>query len=540
MVERKTNNPQKWAITLFAIGVFMAALDNGIISAALTTINKDFAVDPNWGAWGITIYTLGLAISLPIVGKLSDRYGRKKLFIIEIILFGIGSLMVALSPSFEFYLVSRLIQALGGGGIFIIGSSHILSTVPQKDQGKLLGMLGGMNGIASVLGPNIGSFLIKLTGSWHVLFLINVPIAIALVILGFMKLEDSKDPKPGRLDLFGTILLSGAILAVMYGLTNIDVDFVESIQRANVWGFLVAGVVLFAALLVYEGKLEKKPGGDPIVSVALVKQPRFLLVLLIGALSGALLTGMIYIPAFTEQVLGIAAENSGYWMTPLAVAAGVGAGLGGAFVDKRGPIFAVVLSGLIAAIGYFLFPLWVDGKVTFLVASAVAGVGIGIILGAPLNILSTEGLTSDKGSAVATLSLSRQVGMTLAPTLFAGFLARAMNDLGTIFKNDFTGILQTNIEKADLSPEAMTELGQLGKQMANTESMSQADITAVVNAIQDPSLKEVVQTSIAEVTKIASQNGFDGMYLTAGILGVLIIVLAFILKPLRKSVAHSE
>lgn len=514
----------------------MAALDNGIISAALTTINNDFGVDPNWGAWGITIYTLGLAISLPIVGKLSDRYGRKRLFIVEIILFGIGSLMVALSPSFEFYLVSRLIQALGGGGIFIIGSSHILSTLPLKDQGKFLGLLGGMNGIASVIGPNIGSLLIKLTGSWHVLFLINVPIAIALVILGYLKLEDSKDPKPGRLDLLGTVLLSGAILAVMYGLTNIDVDFMESIQRTNVWGFLLAGIALFVALLIYEAKLEKKPEGDPIVSVALIKQPRFLLVLLIGALSGALLTGMIYIPAFTEQVLGIAAENSGYWMTPLALAAGVGAGLGGVFVDKRGPIFAVVLSGIIAAIGYFLFPLWVDGKVAFLIASAVAGVGIGIILGAPLNILSTEGLTSDKGSAVATLSLSRQIGMTLAPTIFAGFLARAMNDIGSIFKNDFPSILQGNLEKANLSPEAMAEVGQLGQQMAGASSMSNAEITSVVNSIQDPTLKEVVQSSIAEVTKMASQNGFDGMYMTAGILGVLIIVLAFVLNPLRKSV----
>lgn len=536
MVETKEHHPQKWAITLFAIGVFMAALDNGIISAALTTINKDYGVDPNWGAWGITIYTLGLAISLPIVGKLSDRYGRKKLFIIEILLFGIGSLMVALSPTFEFYLVSRLIQALGGGGIFIIGSAHILSTIPQKDQGKYLGLLGGMNGIASVVGPNIGSFLIKLTGSWHILFLINIPIAITLIVLGFMKLEDSKEQKPGRLDVVGTILLSGAILAVMYGLTNIDVDFVESIQRANVWGFLVTGVLLFIALLFYEARLERKPDGDPIVSVALVKQPRFLLVLLIGALSGALLTGMIYIPAFTEQVLGIAAENSGYWMTPLALAAGVGAGLGGVFVDKRGPIFAVVLSGLIAAIGYFLFPLWVDGKFAFLVASAVAGVGIGIILGAPLNILSTEGLTSDKGSAVATLSLSRQIGMTLAPTIFAGFLARAMNDLGSIFKNDFQGILQTNIEQANLPPEALVELGQLGQQMAGAGSMTQAELATVVNSIQDPGLKEVVQSSVAEVTKIASQNGFDGMYLTAGILGICIVLFAFILKPLRKNV----
>ena len=95
MQDQQLQQQNKWVLPLFMIGVFMAALDNGIISAALTTINDAYGVDPNWGAWGVTIYTLGLAISVPIVGKLSDRYGRKKLFIVEIALFGLGSLLVA-------------------------------------------------------------------------------------------------------------------------------------------------------------------------------------------------------------------------------------------------------------------------------------------------------------------------------------------------------------------------------------------------------------------------------------------------------------
>lgn len=254
-----------WALLLFSIGVFMAQLDNGIISSALTTINRHYEVTDNWGAWGITIYTLGLALSLPIVGKLSDRYGRKKLFIVEIALFGIGSLMVALSPTFGFYLAARFIQAIGGGGIFIIGNSHILSKVEPEKQAKYLGMLGAMNGVAAVLGPNVGSFLLDLTGNWHVLFLINVPIAIVLFVLAFMKLEESSDPSPGRLDLLGTILLSFAILSLMYGLTNIEVDFWASFTQLNVSGFLGAGIVLFLVLLGYESLLARKPSGDPIL-----------------------------------------------------------------------------------------------------------------------------------------------------------------------------------------------------------------------------------------------------------------------------------
>lgn len=535
---------QFWALLLFSIGVFMAQLDNGIISSALTTINRHYDVTDNWGAWGITIYTLGLAISLPVVGKLSDRYGRKKLFIIEIVLFGLGSLLVALSPTFGFYLASRFIQALGGGGIFIIGNSHILSTVEPGKQAKYLGLLGAMNGVAAVLGPNIGSFLLDLTGNWHILFLINVPIAIVLVVLAFMRLKESADPSPGRLDLLGTIILSFAILSLMYGLTNIEVDFWASLKELNVSGFIGAGIILFIVLMMYESALERKHNGDPILPLHLVKQPRFLVVLLIGALSGGILAGMIFIPAFTENVLGISAEKSGYWMTPLAVAAGVGAGLGGVLVSKRGPVFTVVMSGLIAAIGFALFPLWIEAKWQFVISSMIAGVGIGVILGAPLNILATEGLKSNKGSALASLSLLRQIGMTIAPTIYAGFIARGYINMGDLFMNDFQDVLQDNVAQANLSQAALDELAQIGRQMASgSGSVDSNQMNEIVGAIQDPALKEVVINSVGEITRRAAENGYGGLYWSAAVLGALIIIASLILAPLRgksASAAHAE
>src|SRR5690625_3850571 len=123
---------------ILLIGVFMAALDNGIISAALTTINSSFNVSATSGSWGITLYTLGLAVATPIVGKLADKYGRKKLFLIEIAIFTVGSLGIALSPNFTFFLAARLFQSFGGGGIFIIASSYVLSTVPKARQGVIV------------------------------------------------------------------------------------------------------------------------------------------------------------------------------------------------------------------------------------------------------------------------------------------------------------------------------------------------------------------------------------------------------------------
>lgn len=258
-------NRRGWTIVLFSIGVFMAALDNGIISAALTTIYNDFGVSPNWGAWSVTIYTLGLAISIPTIGKLSDRYGRKKLFLIEISIFAIGSLLVALSPTFELLLASRLIQALGGGGIFIIASSHVLSTFPKESQGKALGALGGMNGIAAVLGPNVGSFILDMTGSWHWLFLINLPISVVLLILGLFFISESREPGTSGLDYGGIIALSLSILAFMYGLTNIGAaDLLASLLDPTVYGFVLGGVFLFIVLIRYERRVERR-AGDPIL-----------------------------------------------------------------------------------------------------------------------------------------------------------------------------------------------------------------------------------------------------------------------------------
>jgi Arabinose efflux permease len=535
----KSQTSHFWALLLFSIGVFMAQLDNGIISSALTTINRHFDVSANWGAWGVTIYTLGLAISLPIAGKLSDRYGRKRLFIAEIVLFGLGSLFVALSPSFELYLAARFIQALGGGGIFIIGNSHILSTVEPGKQAKYLGLLGAMSGVAAILGPNIGSLLLDLTGNWHILFLINVPIAAALLILAFLRLPESADPGAGRLDLTGTVILSLAILSLMYGLTNIDVDFLASFKEWEVSGFIAAGVVLFIVLLLYESALERRKNGDPILPLHLIRQPRYLMVLVIGMLSGGMLAAMIFIPGFTENVLGIPAEKSGYWMTPLALASGVGAGMGGVLVAKRGPIFAVVLSGILTLIGFVLFPLWVDAKWQFIVSSMVAGVGIGVILGAPLNILATEGLRANKGTALASLSLLRQVGMTIMPTIYAGFIARGYNNIGELFRTDFQDILNENVEKANLSQEALDELAAIGRRMASGggESAGAGQIGDVVGSVQDPALRDVIADSVAEVTRMAAANGYGGLYWSAAVLGVLVMAAAFILAPMRRKAA---
>lgn len=510
MVEHQVKKKQlDIGFLVLLLGVFMAALDNGIISAALTTINSSFDVSATSGSWGITLYALGLAVATPIVGKLADRFGRKKLFLIEIAIFTIGSLGVALSPNFTFFLASRLFQSLGGGGIFIIASAHVLSTVKKDKQGSMLGLLGGMNGIASVIGPNIGSFLIDITGTWHWLFLINLPIGIVLIIVGIMVLEETKEEVMSRGDYLGITLLSFFILSVMFAVNNIGTgNILNSIFDWSVLGLLVLGVVLFAALLFVEKRNESRQV-DSILPYSLLRKPTYSMTLVMGLLSGTFIGAVIFIPSFAEQILGISAAKSGYWMTPLALASGIGAGGGGYFVDKQGPVKTIAFAGVISIIGFGGLGYFVDTKLLFVIFSMIAGVGFGFVLGAPLTILTSNAAGKQKGSAIGTLSVSRQIGITISPTIFATFIQNGFSKIGKFIPEKLEAY---GINPSDIPKDMMEEVS----------GGSYADIAEKINQIPVPEVRAALQ----EAFDAAAHAAYQPIYLFTSVMALIMIIIA--------------
>lgn len=499
--QSKTN--QTWPILLFTIGVFMAGLDNGIIGTALTTINESFGVPPDWGAWSITLYTLGIAVSVPIIGKFSDRYGRRRLFIIEITLFAIGSLFVALSPNFIVLLLSRFIQAIGGGGIFIIGSTHILATLPQEKQGKALGLLGSMHGLSAIIGPNLGAIILSVTGNWQWMFFINLPIAFFLIIFGYLKIPETRAEVTKPLDIRGIILLTISILAMMIGLTNIDhSNFLMSLIDVRVIIFMAIGWISLLMFIAYERQLAQFKG-DPIISYRLMSRGSFQMTLFLGLLSGGFISGIMFIPSYVQQVLLIPVEKAGFWVTPLALASGIGAGFGGFLTDKIGAVRTVILSGFIAIVGFLLFPYWVNDLTTFVIASVIGGVGFGFLLGAPLNVLAGEDAKKhDKGSALGMLSLARQMGLVVFPTLFAGFIAK--------------GFLQVKQAVNYVADDVIT----VDMTVTDTSQDAYLSIIQQINNLPDQDLQASLLETIAHVLK----TGYDQMFLVSGILALFVII----------------
>lgn len=483
-MQSKSNTVKTIALWTFIIGVFMSALDNGIISSALSTINYSFHVNEVQGTWGVTLYTLGMAIATPIVGKLADKYGRKKLFIIEISIFALGSLLVALSTSFYFFLASRIVQSLGGGGIFIIASSYVMSTYPEEKQGGILGALGAVNGIASVVGPNLGSLILKLTGNWHWLFTINLPIAVLILIFGIATIPETKADINKKLDYKGLVLLSFGIFSFMLGISSLQSgNLLNSFLSPKILGLFILGIILFTLFVNVEKHVNKNV--DPFLPYKLLRSTGFVLTLFMGLLSGALIATFIFIPSFVEQRFGIPAATSGAWLSGIGMGSIIGAGLGGFIVNKIGATKSIVISGTLSTLGFAAISYLSPTTLWFVIWSTIAGIGFGMLLGAPFTVLMSEiASKKDNGVALGTLSVSRQVGITLAPTLYA-----------TVIQSGFSSFL-ANHGGANSSIEAVYKsIQHLSAGSAKTNLLATFQATAT-GAYQNMFLLAIIASAI--------------------------------------------
>ena len=184
-MENKTTKPKSLALIsiIYLAGIFMGAIDTGIVAPAREIIQNNLMVDAKTGIWIITIYTLAYAASIPVMGKLADRYGRKTIYITSIALFGFGSLLCGLSHytgSFELLIAARAIQAIGGGGIMPVATAEFGTSFPPEKRGMALGLVGGVYGIANIFGSLAGSAILNIFGTqnWQYIFFVNIPISI--------------------------------------------------------------------------------------------------------------------------------------------------------------------------------------------------------------------------------------------------------------------------------------------------------------------------------------------------------------------------
>ena len=526
---------------LYMLGIFMGAIDTGIVTPARTVIQSGLGVDDKLGIWMITIFTLAYAASIPISGKIADRIGRKYVYIVCITLFGAGSLLCGLSSSFSSFpmlLTGRVIQAIGGGGIMPIANAEFGTTFPEEKRGMALGLLGGVYGLANIMGSSLGSAILDIFGieNWQFLFYINLPISIVIIVFGikFLPLNKSTEA-PKKIDIWGTLIIVIMILSVMYGLKNIDFfNFSETIKSTSVFPYLIIFLVLLPIFIIIE-----KRAADPILNLSYFTTPKILITLIVGFFVGVCMMGMIFVPQFAENSLKIATGKGGYFVTILGVFTAIGAPMSGKLVDKHGAkkiLLGGFLVSLIGSIFLAFVAVPVSSLLTVIVSLALIGTGLGFVMGSPLNYMMLGNTKKEEAnSALATLSLVRSIGTVIAPSIMIGFLAQAglvaqdnlmgmlpqptvpeikqaveLNDTFNKLKNDpnmskmLEGVNIPDLSKMGDVNFNMSSGGSLPNELV--KSMQSADVTNIVDKS-----KEIASYMMDKNLPTAMSSGFSGI-----------------------------
>lgn len=477
----KTKKESKYILVMiiYLAGIFMGAIDTGIVTPARTVIQNNLGVNDPTGIWMITIYTLAYAVSIPIIGKLADKYGRKYIYLSSIFLFGIGSLFCGLSQdlsSFNLLLIARVVQALGGGGILPVATAEFGTTFPEEKRGLALGLVGGVYGIANIFGASAGSAVLDIfgTNNWQFIFYINIPITIFILIAGFTTLKNTKVPDTSKIDFSGIFILTILILSLLYSLKNLDFFNISStITNTDVLPFLITFLVLIPLFIFIEKKAE-----DPVMNLNYFTDRNIVLTLLISMLTGVIIMGMIFVPQFCENTMKIATGSGGYFVIILGLFAGIGAPVSGKLIDKFGAKLILGFGFLISIAGS-LFLSFVatshPSTLTVIISLILIGIGVGFTMGTPVNyMMLSHTKESESNSALATLSLVRSIGTAVAPAIMVGFIAHAGSNIQEEIMKDLPDTI--TIPKLPYADEITKEFNDLKSNSQMKDKLKNMDI----------------------------------------------------------------
>src|SRR5688572_11515722 len=415
---------ERATLAILFVGVLLAALDIAIVGPALPAIRETFAVAPRWLPAVFSIYVLFYLIGTPLLAKRSDRQGRRRVFLESLAVFVAGSLLSAAAWSFPTLLIGRAIQAFGAGGLLPVAAAVIAETVPIERRGRTLGLIGAVFGVAFLLGPLLGGLL--LDSSWRWLFVVNVPIALALMAAAMRLLPQNRSGGVRRFDALGSTLLAIVLAATVVGIGQFDTSApAASIQSLRVWPCFV----LIALGLPLLWAVEKR-AADPVLPPALLRSPQLRVVGAIALAVGAVEAGMVFLPDIAVLNFGIDAAAASLTMLPLVLTLAVGAPLAGWLLDHIGSRTVVQLGLVLTSSGLVLFGLLPLDWRNFYLSGALVGFGMSALLGAPLRYIALhEAGVERRAAGQGLLTLCVSVGQLVGAAMIGGVMGSATDAL---------------------------------------------------------------------------------------------------------------
>jgi len=430
------------------LGLLMASMDNTIVATAMGTIVGEMGGMDKF-VWVTSAYMVATMAGMPIFGKLSDMYGRKRFYVFGLIVFLIGSILCGTANSIVELSIYRAIQGIGGGALMPIAFTIIFDVFPPEKRGKMTGLFGAVFGTSSVFGPLLGAYITEYVG-WHWIFYINVPIGALSLWFISVYYRESLEHRKQSIDWWGAVTLVGAVVSLMFALELGGNQFAWN--SAQIIGLFVSFAVLFVIFLIVETKVP-----EPIISFTMFKRRLFAASNAVALLYGsAFIITTVYLPIFIQGVFGGSATNSGLLLTPMMLGSVVGSQLGGFLTTKTSFRNIMLTSSVFFVPGIFLLstlsPDISRGMVTFYMI--ITGFGVGFSFSV-LGMAAIHGFDMrQRGSASSTGSFFRSLGMTLGITVF-GILQRNQfeNGMSSAFAGQDTGIGPITDPRAILTPE---------------------------------------------------------------------------------------
>ena len=393
-----------WAFAITAIALFMVSLDNLVVTTALPVIKHDLGASLQDLEWTVNAYTLTFAVLLLTGAALGDRFGRRRLFVIGLTIFTVGSAAAALAPSTATLILARALQGLGGAIVTPLTLTILSRAVGPERRALALGAWGGVGGLAIAIGPVVGGAITQGI-SWHWIFWLNVPVGIVAVALALWRLEESRGPV-ARLDVVGLALASGGLLGLVWGVIHgNDLGWTDP----QILGSVGAGIVLLGAFLAWEARTK-----SPMLPLHLFRSRAFAAANAVSWLMYFGMFGSIFLLSqFFQIVQGMNPFEAGLRVLPWTAMPAFVAPVAGALAGRTG-IRPLLVSGMVLmAVGLTWLAAIVTPTVEYsavVPAFVVTGTGMGLFFAPIANAVLSAVRPDEEGKASGASNAIREIG----------------------------------------------------------------------------------------------------------------------------------
>jgi len=417
-----------WRISaVVIIGSIMSILDTTIVNVALDTLSRDLHSTVAEIQWVVTGYMLSLAAVIPVTGWAARRFGAKRVYLVSLVLFTLGSALCGLANSTEELVIFRVIQGVGGGMILPIGQMMMADAAGPKRMGRVMSIVAVPAMLAPILGPTIGGLILD-NASWHWIFYVNVPIGVIAVLAAIRVLPSVRPGKADPLDVRGLILMAAGLPLLTYGLAEIGIA--GTVDSPKVIVSSLVGIALIVAFILHALRVRY-----PLLDLRLYRRPTFASAsFAMFCLGAALFGSMILLPLYWQGIRHESVVDTGLLTAPQGLGMALAMPLAGRLTDRWGggplALFGVVLTTVMtipfALIGAQSSIVWLS------VAMLLRGAGIGFAFMPAMTAAFASLKRSEIPHATPQMNVLQRVGGSIGTALLAVVLQRALANANTL------------------------------------------------------------------------------------------------------------